>query len=167
MSEDLPKAHAAAWALEPDLEIVGDDVEVATPFLVLDHDKVVKTVAEFTTAFPGVDIHYAVKCNPAIELVRELHRVGCGFEIASISELALLESAGWHRVMCCSATRCGHDLTSQKPIVAAYGDSALIRDPSWSSCRLPRPVPPYTYVWPPGRPPASCRARANLVLIHP
>ncbi len=46
------------------------------------------------TPLPPLHVHYAVKANPHAEVITHLHRLGCGFEIASAGELALLQSLG-------------------------------------------------------------------------
>ncbi len=65
-----------------------------TPFLVLDPAAVAERYRRLTTAFPGVEVHYAVKANPAPELLRRL--VGCGarFDVASIGEVRACLAAG-------------------------------------------------------------------------
>ena len=65
-----------------------------TPFLALDLDVAAGAYARLRAALPGVDLHYAVKCNPEPALLRHLHELGAGFEIASLAELDLLESLG-------------------------------------------------------------------------
>ncbi|GAA3075306.1 type III PLP-dependent enzyme [Streptosporangium carneum] len=65
-----------------------------TPCLILREDLVGAAVAGFREAFPSVAIHYAVKCNPDLALLRHLRELGCGFEIASHPELELLTSVG-------------------------------------------------------------------------
>ena len=61
-----------------------------TPYLLLDLDAVTRAYDRLTGAFPGVTLHYAVKCNPDPRVLRRLRDLGCRFEIASAAELALL-----------------------------------------------------------------------------
>ena len=65
-----------------------------TPFLVLDLDRVATAYLGFTAALPGVDVHYAMKCNPDERVLQRLHRLGGRFEIASIAELRTLVEIG-------------------------------------------------------------------------
>ena len=61
-----------------------------TPYLLLDLDAVTRAYERLAGAFPGVTLHYAVKCNPDPRVLRRLRDLGCRFEIASAAELALL-----------------------------------------------------------------------------
>ena len=65
-----------------------------TPFLVLDLDRVATAYLGFAEALPGVDVHYAMKCNPDERVLRHLHRLGGRFEIASVAELRALVEIG-------------------------------------------------------------------------
>jgi ornithine decarboxylase len=65
-----------------------------TPFLVLDLDRVAAAYLGFAAALPGVDVHYAMKCNPDERILRRLHGMGGRFEIASTAELRSLVEIG-------------------------------------------------------------------------
>lgn len=65
-----------------------------TPFLVLDLDRVTESYERFTAALPGVDVHYAMKCNPDRRILSRLHGLGGKFEIASVAELHDLIALG-------------------------------------------------------------------------
>ncbi|MEV6490450.1 type III PLP-dependent enzyme [Actinoplanes sp. NPDC051633] len=65
-----------------------------TPYLVTDLDTVAGRYAAFRRALPGVHVHYAMKCNPAPEILATLAARGAGFEIASLGELRMLQRAG-------------------------------------------------------------------------
>jgi ornithine decarboxylase len=69
-------------------------IDVPTPYLVTDLDTVADRYAEFRRALPGVHVHYAMKCNPAPEVLTTLAARGAGFEIASLGELRMLQRAG-------------------------------------------------------------------------
>lgn len=73
---------------------LGGIVDMPTPYLVTDLDTVTARHASFRTALPGVRVHYAMKCNPAEEVLRTLHGEGAGFEVASIGELRMLQAIG-------------------------------------------------------------------------
>src|SRR6195256_4823337 len=64
------------------------------PFLILDTAIVRAKVRRFRAAMPRVRPHYAVKANPDRRVLKVLAQEGCGFEIASSSELDLLVSLG-------------------------------------------------------------------------
>ncbi len=65
-----------------------------TPFLVVDLDEVADRYRELTNAFPGVEIHYAVKANAGRPILELLTRLGSRFEVASIGELRACLDAG-------------------------------------------------------------------------
>ena len=67
---------------------------VETPFLACDLGIVQDRLASLRGALPGVDVHYAVKCNPSPEIVTTLAAAGAGFEAASLGELQILLDAG-------------------------------------------------------------------------
>src|SRR5678816_4019506 len=66
----------------------------ARPFLVLDTAIVRAKARRFRAAMPRVRPHYAVKANPDRRVLKVLVQEGCGFEIASTTELDLLISLG-------------------------------------------------------------------------
>ncbi|MEQ8484988.1 MAG: type III PLP-dependent enzyme [Pseudomonadales bacterium] len=58
-----------------------------TPFLVVDTATVGEAYDELTAAFPFASVYYAVKANPAPEILTLLRDRGSSFDIASIYEL--------------------------------------------------------------------------------
>ena len=58
-----------------------------TPFLVLDIDLLVERYRLLKEALPTVGIYYAVKANPADEVVVALEREGACFDVAGFAEL--------------------------------------------------------------------------------
>ncbi len=65
-----------------------------TPCLVLDAEVVVQRYRSLVAALPGVEVFYAVKANPAPELLGMLASHGCGFDVASMGELDLVTGLG-------------------------------------------------------------------------
>ncbi|MFN2504918.1 MAG: type III PLP-dependent enzyme [Acidimicrobiales bacterium] len=65
-----------------------------TPFVVLDLDVVVERYRRLAAALPMASIHYAVKANPADEILRLLVRMGSRFDVASPGEIELCLQAG-------------------------------------------------------------------------
>lgn len=65
-----------------------------TPFLALDLDRVRDKFLELQKEFPQAAIHYAVKANPAPEIIQLLATLGSRFDIASRYELDLCLSLG-------------------------------------------------------------------------
>jgi ornithine decarboxylase len=65
-----------------------------TPFLVVHLDTVRAKYQELREGFPEARIYYAVKANPAPEVLNLLAGLGCSFDIASRYELDLVMSLG-------------------------------------------------------------------------
>src|SRR5579862_1557611 len=61
--------------------------EPATPFVVIDLDLVRAQHRALAAAMPFAEIFYAVKANPASEVIATLGRLGVGFDLASEGEI--------------------------------------------------------------------------------
>ncbi len=61
-----------------------------TPLVILDHDIIRRNYAEFRRHLPKVQAYYAVKANPAPEIVRTLFKAGASFDVASLPEFMLV-----------------------------------------------------------------------------
>lgn len=66
----------------------------ATPCLVLDLDVVEDRYRALAAALPSAAIYYAVKANPAPEILALLARLGSCFDTASAQEIRLVQAAG-------------------------------------------------------------------------
>jgi ornithine decarboxylase len=64
------------------------------PCLVLDIDVVRDNYVAFAKALPDTRVYYAVKANPAPEIIRLLTELGSCFDVASIAECELVLAAG-------------------------------------------------------------------------
>ncbi|NIB40092.1 type III PLP-dependent enzyme [Pseudomaricurvus alkylphenolicus] len=64
------------------------------PELHISTDSLTHQVQAFRKALPGIRPHFAVKANPAPELLAHLDAQGVDFEIASEGELALMQQLG-------------------------------------------------------------------------
>jgi ornithine decarboxylase len=62
----------------------------ATPVVVIDHDVVRSNYASFRKHLPKVQAYYAVKANPAPEIIRTLYKAGASFDVASLPEFMLV-----------------------------------------------------------------------------
>lgn len=71
-----------------------------TPFVVIDTETIASAYDELGECFPFARIYYAVKANPAVEIIRLLRDKGSSFDIASIYELdkVLAEGVGAERI---------------------------------------------------------------------
>jgi ornithine decarboxylase len=92
-----------------------------TPFLVVDLAVVADRFKLLRAALPQAHIYYAVKANPAPEVVRLLARLGCGFDVASRSELDLCLA---HRV---TPERISYGNTIKKSADIAYAYARGVR----------------------------------------
>ena len=61
-----------------------------TPLVVIDHDLIRRNYAEFRKHLPKVQAYYAVKANPAPEIIRTLYRAGASFDVASMPEFMMV-----------------------------------------------------------------------------
>ena len=61
--------------------------EKSTPFLVLDLSVVEHQYQELKNGFKPADVYYAVKANPADEIIERLVQLGSSFDLASANEL--------------------------------------------------------------------------------
>ncbi|MCX6906152.1 MAG: type III PLP-dependent enzyme [Verrucomicrobia bacterium] len=64
--------------------------EHGTPVVVIDHNIIRHNYAEFKRHLPKVQAYYAVKANPAPEIVRTLYAAGASFDVASLPEFMLV-----------------------------------------------------------------------------
>jgi ornithine decarboxylase len=64
------------------------------PCLVVDLDVVRENYQAFAKALPDTGVYYAVKANPAPEVLKLLAELGCCFDVASVSETEAALAAG-------------------------------------------------------------------------
>ncbi|MSP89856.1 MAG: type III PLP-dependent enzyme [Alphaproteobacteria bacterium] len=64
------------------------------PCLVVDLDIVRRNYQRLTKAFPATGIYYAVKANPAPQILKLLASLGCSFDTASVPEIEMALAAG-------------------------------------------------------------------------
>ena len=65
-----------------------------TPFVVIDTQIIAKQYDDMVRSFPFANVYYAVKANPAKEVLTLLRDKGSNFDIASIYELEMVTSIG-------------------------------------------------------------------------
>ena len=61
-----------------------------TPVVVIDHEIIRRNYAKYKRHLPRVQAYYAVKANPAPEIVRTLYGAGSSFDVASLPEFMLV-----------------------------------------------------------------------------
>ena len=87
-----------------------------TPCLVVDLDVVGANYKKLRSAVPDAGIYYAVKANPAPEILKLLVGLGSSFDTASVNEIDMVLGAG------AAAERIsfGNTIKKQSDIAAAY-----------------------------------------------
>lgn len=65
--------------------------QYGSPLLLLDCDVIRRQYRKLAQALPGVSLHYAIKALPERAVIATLAEEGCGFDIATNGEIALLE----------------------------------------------------------------------------
>jgi ornithine decarboxylase len=61
-----------------------------TPVVVIDHDIIRRNYAKFKQHLPQVQAYYAVKANPAPEIIHTLYKAGASFDVASLPEFMMV-----------------------------------------------------------------------------
>jgi ornithine decarboxylase len=86
------------------------------PCLVLDIDVVRENYLAFAKALPDTRVFYAVKANPAPEILKLLAELGASFDVASVTETGSVLAAG------CPPERIsyGNTIKKESEIAAAY-----------------------------------------------
>lgn len=64
--------------------------EHGTPVVIIDHNAIRRNFNRFRRALPKVQPYYAVKANPAPEIVETLYKAGASFDVASFPEFLLV-----------------------------------------------------------------------------
>ncbi|MEE6178124.1 alanine racemase [Mycobacterium sp. 050134] len=65
-----------------------------TPYLTIDLDRVRESFGQLRDLFPGAEIRYAVKANPAEPVLRLFAAEGATFDVASVGEIDACAAAG-------------------------------------------------------------------------
>ncbi len=86
------------------------------PCLVVDLDVVRENYLGFARALPDTKVYYAVKANPAPEILKLLTALGCCFDIASINEAEAVLAAG----AAPDRISYGNTIKKEKEIAAAF-----------------------------------------------
>jgi ornithine decarboxylase len=64
--------------------------EHGTPLVIVDHAVIRRNYAEFRRHLSKVQVYYAVKANPAPEIIHTLYKCGASFDVASMPEFMLV-----------------------------------------------------------------------------
>jgi ornithine decarboxylase len=90
--------------------------DATTPFLLIDLDVVRRQYISLTAALPGTEVFYAVKANPAPEVLRLLIEHGSCFDVASRGEIDLCLGLGADP----ARLSYGNTVKKERDIAAAY-----------------------------------------------
>ncbi|MBN2511041.1 MAG: type III PLP-dependent enzyme [Spirochaetales bacterium] len=75
-------------------EILSFSKDKETPFIVVDTSTIMRKLDELESLFPYAKVYYAVKANPAVEILSLMKNRNINFDIASIYELDRVLSLG-------------------------------------------------------------------------
>jgi ornithine decarboxylase len=64
--------------------------EHGTPLVVIDHEIIRRNYEAFRKHLPKVQVYYAVKANPAPEIIHTLYKAGASFDVASMPEFMMV-----------------------------------------------------------------------------
>jgi len=73
---------------------LGVPVPARTPYLILDIGRVVASYHRLKSALPIDRVHYALKCNPAPDVMRAIADAGGSFDVSSLAELRSVAEIG-------------------------------------------------------------------------
>ena len=88
----------------------------ATPCLVMDLDIVADSYRRLRSAVPTAGIYYAIKANPAPEILKLLTKLGSSFDTASVPEIDMVLAAGGSP----ERISYGNTIKKKSDIAAAY-----------------------------------------------
>jgi ornithine decarboxylase len=71
-----------------------ESLKYETPFFLFSKKEIVRKYHEFKHFFPDATVHFAMKANSEIEVLKTLLDAGSGFEVASKYELDILKGIG-------------------------------------------------------------------------
>src|SRR5262245_25969433 len=110
---DLP---AERGGLPPRIARYLETAKLPSPCLVVDVDMVEHNYADLVRALPEAHVFYAVKANPADEIVARLAKLGANFDTASLGEIDLCLAHG----VSPDRLSFGNTIKKQKDIAAAF-----------------------------------------------
>ena len=110
---DLP---AERGGLPPRIARYLETASVQTPCLIVDVELVEHNYVDLVRALPEASVFYAVKANPADEVVKRLAKLGANFDTASLGEIDLCLAHGVEP----ERLSFGNTIKKQKDIAAAY-----------------------------------------------
>jgi ornithine decarboxylase len=114
-----PRPAGERAVLSPGQEaFLASSGDLETPFLVLDLDVVADRFAALRTSMPDVAIYYAMKANPAPEVLSLLDGLGCHFDVASPGEIARCLALG----IAPERLSYGNTIKKERDVAAAAGD---------------------------------------------
>ncbi|MBO0345286.1 type III PLP-dependent enzyme [Roseibium sp. CAU 1637] len=86
------------------------------PCVVVDLDIVRDNYAAFANALPDTSVYYAIKANPAPEVLNLLHELGSSFDCASVGEIEMVLATG----AAASRISYGNTIKKERDIARAY-----------------------------------------------
>jgi ornithine decarboxylase len=112
----MPLALAPSPTVTALDQFLAGSVELATPFLVMDLDIVRQQYEHLHAALPETAVFYAVKANPAPQVLQLLIEAGCNFDVASPGEIELCLRLGADP----ARLSYGNTVKKERNVAAAY-----------------------------------------------
>ena len=97
-----------------------------TPLLLIDAQQIEQQYHAITAALPDVRMHYAIKALPEARVIKKLHQLGCGFDVATGGEIDLLNACEVSAETCIHTHPIKKDTEIQKAL--AYGCRVFVVD---------------------------------------
>jgi ornithine decarboxylase len=112
----LPELPAERGGMPPRIARFLETADLPSPCLVVDVDLVEHNYRQLASSLSNARLFYAVKANPAVEIVARLVKLGASFDTASMGEidLCLAQGATPERISF------GNTIKKQTDIAAAY-----------------------------------------------
>src|SRR5258707_4318997 len=112
----VPELPAERGAMPPRIARFLETADLPSPCLVVDVDLVEHNYRQLAGSLPGARIFYAVKANPAVEILARLIALGANFDTASLGEIDLCLAQG----SAAERISYGNTIKKQADIAAAY-----------------------------------------------
>ncbi len=88
-AEQVYPNSLAGYSRQQLIELAKDH---GTPTMIINQERITQQYQSLVKALPGVKMQYAIKALPHGEVIKHLHNLGCGFDVATRGEIDLLTS---------------------------------------------------------------------------
>ncbi len=88
LADQLKQDHLAGYSRQ---KLMALTEQHGSPLFIIDEDRIEAQYKSLTRALPAVKMRYAIKALPEPHVLRKLHAMGCGFDIATQGEIDLMK----------------------------------------------------------------------------